>query len=151
MNNPKNRSPWTPEQKLQALKEAVTAAIGLLLVLFTLFVAYRAFGFAGTAEMADAKDILQVTIGLAGVVLGYYFGRAPADARSTQALEQANAATAHAERVNNKGQELADHIDKMLIADALPQSAPNGGSQMVQELHQLREDLREMTNTTRSR
>ena len=35
--------------------------------------------------MEDAKDILLLLIGLAGVVIDYYFGRVPADARTTQA------------------------------------------------------------------
>lgn len=74
-----NPSRWTPELILQAVKEVVTAALGLIIVIFTLGMAYRVFTYVGENEkISDSKDVLMLVLGLAGVVIGYYFGRMPA-------------------------------------------------------------------------
>ena len=84
-----NSSPWTPELKMQAAKEIVTAALGIALILFTLWMTSRSFGMAGHVdEMKDVMSMLSLLFGLAGVVVGYYFGRMPADARAAQAQKQ---------------------------------------------------------------
>jgi hypothetical protein len=63
---------------MQGFKEAVTATLGFVLVVSTIILAYRAFGRAGQEEqMRDAMGILTLLFGLAGVVVGYYFGRFP--------------------------------------------------------------------------
>ena len=86
---------------IQGFKEVVTALLGLMVVLYTLLLAGTALGYAGDAtKMSNAKDILLLVLGLAGVVIGYYFGRVPADARATQAGEQADQANAQAADVS---------------------------------------------------
>ncbi len=72
----------TTAEELQVFKEKVTAIIGIVIVAFTLFFVLLAF-FGKYA--ANAKDILLFMEGLVGVVLGYYFGRVPAEARAQQA------------------------------------------------------------------
>ena len=97
--NENGKSHWTPELKIQRLKEYVTALLGLSILACTLYLAILTFGYVGEpAKISDAKDILQVLLGVAGIVVGYYFGRVPADARAAQAQEQANEATAQTER-----------------------------------------------------
>ena len=93
-------SSWTPELKIQAFKEIITAVLGLAVVLCTLVLAGYTLTYVGDPNLSDAKDVLLLVLGLAGVVVGYYFGRVPADARASQAQEQANEATAQAEQVN---------------------------------------------------
>lgn len=80
------RSNWTPEQRMQRFKEWVTAILAFLLVASTTWLTYLTFSMAGQADkMQDATGVLSLMFGLAGVVVGYYFGRVPADARAAEA------------------------------------------------------------------
>lgn len=152
-------SRWTPEQIMQALKEIVTAALGLLLVGYTLITAGNILAFVGDeARMSDAKDVLLLLLGLAGVVIGYYFGRVPADARTTQAQQQANEATAQAEQVSSQAEAVADQIEMVLAglpapADAAARSGYGaaGADSITRELQQLRDRLRRAASDGRRR
>ncbi len=121
LRNPNNdKSQWTPELWLQRFKEIVTAILGISIVIFTLILAWQAFGVLRTGDafdekrMSAAKDILLLLLGLSGVVIGYYFGRVPADARATQAQEQANTAISQAEQISAEAQSVADDIDNLM-------------------------------------
>ncbi len=104
-----HRAGWTPDFILQFFKEIVTAVLGIAVVIYTLVLAGSAFAYAGDeSKISDAKDILLLVLGLAGVVVGYYFGRVPADARATQAQERADEATVEAQGVRNEAQNAAD-------------------------------------------
>jgi len=84
---------------LQWFKEVVTAVLGIGIVVYTLVMTGRAFGMAGDAtRMGDAKDLLTFLSGFAGVVVGYYFGRVPADARTAQAQQQIGQAVSEKEQ-----------------------------------------------------
>ena len=88
---------------LQVFKEVVTATLAIVIVGFTIYLAVRAFGMAGDAtRMEDAKDLLAFMAGFAGVVVGYYFGRVPADARASQAQEQVGQAMSEKEQAMGK-------------------------------------------------
>jgi hypothetical protein len=107
---------------LQWFKEAVTALLGIGIVLYTLVMTDRAFGMAGDpTRMGDAKDILTFLSGFAGVVVGYYFGRVPADARTSQAQQQIGQAVSEKEqamgKIGNMKNELAGLEDKMRSGD----------------------------------
>ena len=111
----KTRSPWTPEQLIQVFKELVTAVLGVFVVIYTLRLAWDTFGYAGeTEKIKDAKDILLLMLGLAGVVVGYYFGRVPADASAARAQDQANAATAKTEQVTAQAQAMANEVEQVM-------------------------------------
>lgn len=102
----------------QWLKEIVTAVLGIGIVAYTLYMTYRAFGMVGdTTRMGNAKDLLTYLSGFAGVVVGYYFGRVPADARTAQAQQQIGQAMSGKEQTMNKmddmKRELAHLEDKM--------------------------------------
>ena len=80
--NSKEQAPrcMTVEQGIQLMKEVVTALLGVIIVGFTLVMGWKAFSYVGEQQkMSDAKDVLLLMLGLAGVVIGYYFGRVPAD------------------------------------------------------------------------
>jgi hypothetical protein len=127
---------WTPDVIMSAFKEAVTATIGLVLIAFTVYLAIRTIGFAGKPKkVADSKDVLQLMLGLAGVVLGYYFGRVPADARATQATQQAVAASERAARVAAKGDELASKVEGTLGGAAITR----GGGVSDEDLADIRQ------------
>jgi hypothetical protein len=146
----KAKAAWTPEQKMQAGKEGVTALLGLAIVGATLYLAAQTFGFAGQDKMKDAKDVLDLMLGVAGVVIGYYFGRAPADARAAQAQEQANAATAQTEQVTARAEEVANQVDQVMDKLAPGAAAGRGVSAapsadvIATDLHKIRAELRSL-------
>jgi hypothetical protein len=150
-NGDKGRG-WTPEQILQAVKEGVTALLGIILVGYTLNLASRVFTYVGDPDkLSDAKDVLMLMLGLAGVVIGYYFGRVPADARATQAQEQAYTATAQAEQVRAKAQPAADQVNQFLARLATPAGAearealaPAGIEDVVKEMTSFRDMVRQV-------
>jgi hypothetical protein len=104
-------------------------------------------------KMSDAKDILLLMLGLAGVVIGYYFGRVPADARATQAQQQADSAHAHAERVSTEANAMAEQIDHVLEGAPSGAAARGAGSKSpaaaASDLTHIRDKLREVANRGR--
>jgi hypothetical protein len=154
----KKETQWTPEQKNQRLKEIVAALLGVLIVLITLILALKTYRYVGDAtKISDAKDILQVLIGLAGVVIGYYFGRVPADAHAVQAQEQANAATAQSEQVSAQAEVLAGQVDQVMDRMIPGQAVTRGagtqttGTQTLEDLQKIRDDLKALSNLGRRR
>ncbi len=153
----KAKAAWTPEQKIQAFKEIVTAILGVMVVGYTLYLAVKTFGFAGETKMTDAKDVLQVVLGVAGVVIGYYFGRVPADARAAQAQEQANAATAQTEQVNAQAQAMANQVEQVMdkIAPAAAGARDIGAQPpdtlITADLQKIRDELRALAAMSRRR
>ncbi len=143
---------WTPEQKVQAFKEVITAILGVMVVGYTLYLAAQSFGLVDATRIAHAKDILQVVLGVAGVVIGYYFGRVPADARATQAQEQANAASAKTEEVKAQAAAMATHVEHVIdkvapAAAAAHAAAPSlDPSSFTAELQKIRDDLRALSS-----
>ena len=85
----------TLESWLTALREGITGCLGLLIVLTTLALVLATFILLllrPSAEFAPLRDILVMLNGMAGVVLGYYFGRIPAEIRANKAeTERASA------------------------------------------------------------
>lgn len=152
-------SRWTPELITQAFKELVTAVLGLLLVAYTLFAAGKTLTYVGDqTKVSDAKDILLLLLGLAGVVLGYYFGRVPADARAVQAQQQANSADARAEQVSSQAEAAADQVEQIVARMVTPgsdgtrsPSTDNGTRGVVDELQQLHDKLRQAAGDGRRR
>jgi hypothetical protein len=149
--NEKPGSRWTPELIIQAFKELITAVFGVLILVFTLILAKRTLGFVNNPEqVTQAKDILLLMLGLAGVVVGYYFGRVPADARANQALEKADLATSHAGQVDSVAREALGKIEKTL-ARQQPGSGfkPEKGavlaeSDVIAELLEIRNNLQDL-------
>ena len=126
----------------QTLKEAVSAVLALAIVGFTVYFALRTVDLAGDSpKAADTKDVLQVMVGLAGVVLGYYFGRVPADARAAQAQDQMAVAAERATRVSAKGEELASHVDRAFAGAGTASEAD------MERMRQLRAELRTLTQS----
>ncbi|MGZ8978790.1 MAG: hypothetical protein ACXW22_15310 [Allosphingosinicella sp.] len=150
-----NPSRWTPELILQAVKEVVTAALGLFIVSFTLAMAYKVFTYVGENEkISDAKDVLMLVLGLSGVVIGYYFGRVPADARAAQAQGQAEAANVRVEKLGAAAQATSDQVDQILADIAQPSAAARGAGgevsdQLADNLRQVRDKLRQLSTIHR--
>jgi hypothetical protein len=148
---------WTPEQIGQGFKEVVTAVLGVMVVGYTLYLACSTFSYVGKqSEMTHAKDVLMLMLSLAGVVVGYYFGRVPADARAAQAQDQANAASAQTEQVNAQAQAVANQVeqvmDKMTPAAAATRDidAPADAG-ISADLLRIRDNLRSLATVSRRR
>jgi len=75
------------ENWLTALREGITGCLGVIIVLTTLLLLLSAFILLllrPNAEFAPFHDMLLILNGMTGMVLGYYFGRMPAEARANQ-------------------------------------------------------------------
>ena len=102
------------DSRLQMIKEGVTAILALAIVGTTLYWMSMAFGLAGDAtKMSDAKDLLALMSGLTGVVLGYYFGRVPSEARASQAQLQVVKATQSEDRMKVSMAKMMDELGEM--------------------------------------
>jgi len=93
---PKGRRRWLGRWlERYGFKEVVAAFIALLIVGSTVVLSFVAVAQVGhSQQMQDAMDLLAAMSGLVGVVLGYYFGRVPAerhaDAMTTMATQLMN-------------------------------------------------------------
>jgi hypothetical protein len=156
--NEKPGSRWTPELIIQAFKELITAIFGVLILVFTLVLAKKTFGFVNNPEqVARAKDILLLLLGLAGVVVGYYFGRVPADARASQAQEKAELAVTHAGLVDASAREALDKIEKTLARQQAgsgfrpEKGSVSAESDIIAELLEIRNNLHDLTALGKNR
>jgi hypothetical protein len=103
----------TFQEWLLLFKEGVTAVIAFAIIGATLLFFGIVAGYVGDPlKITDAKDLLVILTGLAGVVLGYYFGRVPADARAIRAITEANTAIADNAVVKAKMADTSNEIRK---------------------------------------
>jgi hypothetical protein len=85
---------WSLDFKLRVLREAVAAAIALLIVVATsvmLYIVFTRYVSSGDAaadkQFERAKDLLLFVNPLLGVVIGYYFNKVSTEARAEKAEE----------------------------------------------------------------
>lgn len=131
--------------------------MAILIVGYTMVVVHSNLDLIGDAQkISGAKDILLLLLGLAGVVMGYYFGRVPADAQATQAQKQATAATARTEQVDAQAQQvvmqagqLASRIVAAYPAKRTPGEAPDPA--LMSELQQLQTGLQQLSRLAQTR
>ncbi|HYA13933.1 MAG TPA: hypothetical protein VEF33_06305 [Syntrophales bacterium] len=138
------------ESGLQVFKEIVTAFLAVVLVIFTLIMANHTMGLAGdNTKISQAKDILLLLLAPFGTVLGYYFGRLPADARAAQAQQQAARTAVQAEQVNaqaiqvaERAEELTGELEKAPGVRGIPSPA-------IEKAQRLRLESRELLRLAR--
>lgn len=107
-------APSATDIVLRWVKEAVTASIGITLVVCLVTMLWKAFGFLGR-EQSDpsfqrVKDLLLFINPLVGVVIGYYFNRVSTEARAENAERTAQGATMsalHSEAARGEAQSRA--------------------------------------------
>jgi hypothetical protein len=122
---------------LQWLRELTTTALAILIVGFTLWIAAKAVGLVGDDTKTPAiKDLLTSLLGPAGVVIGYYFGRAPAEAHAADATRRADSATADRDEVRAKAQQVATDLENAERASRTTDAARDQSIPVV-PLHQL--------------
>jgi hypothetical protein len=88
------------DKRMLVGRELITNILGALVVLVTLVIAIvTIFSVGNASTYAAAKDVLLFMNGLVGVVLGYYFGRVPGDARADKAESEAKKANSGRDQV----------------------------------------------------
>lgn len=113
------------------LKETVAALIALAIVGCTLSVMHAMFG--GGAKIEDGRwqqlsSILQVAVGLAGTVTGYYFGRIPAEKAAQQAAQARDQSAAAAQTAASNEARIRGQVDQLKRRFGTPiGGAPMGG------------------------
>ncbi len=119
-NRPPPAAPAPLDTKLAYIRELVTGSIGVLIVLVALFCTVVAL-FRGV-------DMFPFLSGMVGVVLGYYFGRAPGDAQAAKAQVEARDARKELGQVS-------DEVRSVLDSNAGARSRSNG--ELVMDTAQL--------------
>lgn len=88
-----------------SIKEYVAATLALAIVgfmIYTMHVMFTADPKVTNEQWQHMSSILQVAVGLAGTVTGYYFGRIPAEKAATTAQQ----ATANEARIRGQVEQL---------------------------------------------
>jgi hypothetical protein len=135
------------------IREYIAAAIGAALVGVTLVLLVWTYQAAGVVNNFNAeafgrqKDILLLALGFLGTVIGYYFGRLPAEQQANASRKQADAATNAAQKAKED-----KHKAGQLISDAIKkveQKSSNleGGTPPNDALRTLREAERLLYST----
>src|SRR5262249_49674914 len=100
---------WTPDLIMHFIKELITGFLAVVIIIITLILIWRTFSYVGeTNRFNGARDLLTIVLGLAGAVVGYYFGRVPAEARATQATGRADEAVRQNAEIKAKTRSAAD-------------------------------------------
>lgn len=98
-------------QWMAGLREITTTLIALVILTITMILVMRTFGAAGD-DFEKMKDVLLYVLPILGTVMGYYFGRVPAERRAEasehkadQAQVTAQAATQQVSQVQTQTQQ----------------------------------------------
>jgi hypothetical protein len=134
---------WTPDVIMLVGKEIVTAVIALIIIVSTILLVARSFGLIGnSSHINQAKDLLSIMLGLTGTVIGYYFGRVPAEARATSASTRANQATAEKERLKAMTRTVADNLDRVMAQTTMTRGVTAANTS---DLQSIRDSLRDIS------
>lgn len=117
------------------IKEAVAAILALVIVVATVILALGALDGKTADEFEQSMQVLTIFVGLAGTVIGYYFGRVPAERAADAARGEADALRSESEGVRQEAGRIGQELEK---------KESNVGDQDLSEL------LREATRSLRS-
>lgn len=94
VNSTSGAMPGNPSPNMAAWKEYVTTILALGIAGVSLYMLWSTFHYATSDDklLSAHKDILLYGLSLFGTVLGYYFGRVPAELHAQQATAEANKA-----------------------------------------------------------
>lgn len=122
-------------------KEAVSAALSVVIVGFTMYFMLKMFEApddVGSTLWQHQSAILQVAVGFAGTITGYYFGRIPAERAAATAQQAANSAqqglvitSAAAQQATAKENRIRTQVAD--LRSQLSTNTPLGGSAPSQE------------------
>ncbi len=101
------------DKRIATGKEILTGVLGTLIVLVTLIVVLITIASVNNQiSFSAGKDVLLFMNGLVGVVLGYYFGRVPADVRAEKAESETRSANRSRDRVLSKVGTVLDEANR---------------------------------------
>jgi len=151
---PRNPVSFKVEDIITIFKEVVTAIIAILLVATTVRMLWVSLQLVGDEmRINQARELIMVMTGLVGAVIGYYFGRIPADARAAQAIQQAQQATEERTEISAQAEVLAESVEKVIRR--LPGEAATlrgeGGTPLAGELEDLQESIQRLRTLSRRR
>jgi hypothetical protein len=135
---------------MQRHRECITNVLALAIVLSTIFTALWAFWYVGDGDqMDDAKALLAVMSGLSGVVIGYYFGRVPAEGHASQMNEQMRITEGHASQMNEQMRIViaeSEHSksnmrDMQRMLDDLEDKAMSEGQVRAEDIRRARREM----------
>jgi hypothetical protein len=142
-NTPQRQKPFASSDFGQGAREILTAVISVSIVglaLYMMFDTYRAAAKAAQLQQeffSDQKDILRLALGFLGTVIGYYFGRVPAERHANTARDAAAKATESESRIKQLVRAGLDSIEQQ-------RNAAGGGAAgdaVIQEINRLRATL----------
>ena len=100
------------------LKEGIAATIGIIIILGTFILLWPALT-ASPVDVTSAQGIFSILGGWGGVVIGYYFGRIPAEKAAANAEEVAKTARKERDEAEaTKTQVLADSSISLATKEA---------------------------------
>jgi hypothetical protein len=124
------QSPPQPGERSALYREIITSIVGALIVVTTMVVVLLSVFFPGGSDNQEsARNALSFLYSMLGVVLGYYFGRAPGDAHAAQAASEAKAAS-------RQSQEMAHEV-RSILEGASPADSRRGGDSQSLNLSPL--------------
>jgi hypothetical protein len=130
---------WQWDKGLAVGKEVVTGCLGVLIVIVTLGVAVVTLSVAGTdGTWEHAKDVLLILNGLVGVVLGYYFGRIPAEVQANKAETAAAGARSEARAAESELDQTKAEVRGMLSEAKVATSRGTADEEMELSAEQAR-------------
>lgn len=143
------------------IKELITAAVSVVIVAlggYMLWVVFLGGAPALAPEMLAAynrqKDILMLVLGLLGTVMGYYFGRVPAELRAQKAEQsattaQAGLAGAH-DKVADASRQAGQAEEKSAVATADAAQARAARKELATGVRRITEELGSKTQQRRA-
>lgn len=151
---PRTTSSFKTEDFITIFKEVVTAIIAILLVATTVRMLWVSLQLVGDEmRINQARELIMVMTGLVGAVIGYYFGRIPADARAAQAQQQAQQATEERAEISAQAENLAESVERVIRR--LPREAATlrgeGNEPLTGELDALQESIQQLRALSRRR
>jgi hypothetical protein len=101
------------DKRIATGKEVLTGFLGTLIVLVTLIVVIITIASVNNpAAFSSGKDLLLFMNGLVGVVLGYYFGRVPADVRADKAESETRTANRSRDQIQSAVRTVLDEASR---------------------------------------
>lgn len=148
--SPQTETAKTSCNKLTYFKEGVTAILGITIIIATLWLMWPALSSGNPENLPMANGIFAILGGWGGVVLGYYFGRIPAEKAADAATDSANKAKDETKQANTDKTKTIIEANKSLesAANALIkiQESISREKAVAQEVSELKEEMEKQIN-----
>lgn len=142
-------SKTTPDA-LTYIKEGVTAGLGVIIIIATIILMWPSLSSGDTTKLPMAQGIFAILGGWGGVVLGYYFGRIPAEKASDTANQAADKARDDTKQANAGKTmtiiEASKQLDQTNSGLSRLQELIPGGRAKTPELQSIYDEIEDQKN-----